>query len=258
MSKIPYRHVDLSIEVEGKRLKALDTALADHETQSAIVIAGEIANDLRGCGDEGLVADAPEAVAVAKALEAVVRTIAGNRRALLPLRKRFPRLSRVIKDPWSTERVEPAVAELVATLAKRQRTSVRVDPELNCKIDTDGVLGRADLVDDILVFSYRRRPVARVEGPRQKLMLLGELIGDDHRLTPDRLLAIEVPKDIAAFRESVEAGETEVAALLAEGRNLVEAAERLVCALYAIPTEMEDEVVAHAVSRAEAAAATHE
>lgn len=89
-------------------------------------------------------------------------------------------------------------------------------------------------------------------------MLLGELVGDDHRLTPDRLAAVEVPKDVGAFRDSVEAAEGEVAALLADGRVLVEAAERLVCALYAIPGELEDEVVAHAVARAEAAAAARD
>jgi len=32
----------------------------------------------------------------------------------------------------------------------------------------------------------------------------------------------------------------------------VEAAERLVCALYGVPTELADEVVAHAVARAKA------
>jgi hypothetical protein len=254
MKEIPYRHVDLSVAVGGERLKTLDSALGNRRTQAAAAIVDEIAADLRGRGDEGLAADAPEAVEAARALEAIVRAIAANRVALLPLRKGFPKLSRVVKDPWSTERVDPAVAEFVAALPKRQRTSVRVDPELNRTIDTDGVLGHAQLVDDALVFSYRRHPVARVEGPREKLMLLGELVGDDHRLTPDRLAAVEVPKDVVAFRDSVETAEKDVAAMLAEGRALVETAERLVCALYAIPRGLEDEVVAHAVARVEAAA----
>jgi Eco57I restriction-modification methylase len=258
MKEIPYRHVDVSVATDETRIKGLDAALDGRETDSAVAIAEEIAADLRDCGDEGLAADAPEAVRAAKALEIVVRAIADNRRALLPFRKRFPKLSRVVKDPWSAERVDPAVVEFVAALPKRQRTSVRVDPELNPEIDTDGVLGRAQVVDDALVFSYRRHPVARVEGPREKLVLLGELIGDDHRLTPDRLAAVEVPKEVASFRESIEAEEAEVATLLVEGRALVEAAERLVCALYAVPKELEDEVVAHAVARAEAVAAAHD
>jgi len=36
----------------------------------------------------------------------------------------------------------------------------------------------------------------------------------------------------------------------ASGFDVVEAAERLVCALYAVPPELTDEVVAHAVARA--------
>jgi hypothetical protein len=63
-------------------------------------------------------------------------------------------------------------------------------------------------------------------------------------------LGIELPRDIAAFKEEIVATATEVRQLLDAGRQLVEAAERLVCALYAVPKELEDEVVAHAVARA--------
>jgi len=38
--------------------------------------------------------------------------------------------------------------------------------------------------------------------------------------------------------------------LLGEGRRLVEEIERLVCALYDLPAELTDAVVAHAVARA--------
>ena len=94
----------------------------------SVEIAAEIEGGLRKSKDDGLAADAPEAVEGAKA-EAIVRAIADNRRALLPLRKRFPALSRVVKDPWSTEPVGPEVAEFVAALPKKKRASVRVDPE---------------------------------------------------------------------------------------------------------------------------------
>ncbi|HEY8866265.1 MAG TPA: hypothetical protein VIM22_04975 [Solirubrobacteraceae bacterium] len=42
--------------------------------------------------------------------------------------------------------------------------------------------------------------------------------------------------------------------LLQDGRLLVEAAERLVCRLYSMPRELEDEILAHATGRAERAA----
>lgn len=57
----------------------------------------------------------------------------------------------------------------------------------------------------------------------------------------------------AVFRSGVESARGEVAALLSEGRILVGVAERLVCALYGIPSDLSDEVVAHAVARAGAA-----
>ena len=217
-------------------------------------IAAEIGAALRARADAGLAADAPEAVEAARALETIVRAIAGNRRALLLFRKRFPALARVVKDPWSTEAVDPAVAEFVAALPKKARGSVRVDPELSCSIDTDGPLGHLTLEDESLLFLYRRHPVARVDGPREKLMVLGEVIGDAKKPMPADLLAAEVPRDTAAFRAEVEGSKAEVGDLLERGRILVEAAERLVCALYAVPKELEDAVVAHAVARAKAAA----
>jgi hypothetical protein len=75
-------------------------------------------------------------------------------------------------------------------------------------------------------------------------------LADARKLMPSDLLATEAPRDVDAFREGVEGAQAKVAGLLAEGRVLVEAAERLVCALYAVPRDLEDEVVAHAVARA--------
>lgn len=249
MKEIPYRHVDLSSKVEEKRLKRLEEALKKGDVKRSAAIAAEIGGDLRARSDDGLAVDAPEAVEAAKALEAIVRAIGDNRRALLPLRKRFPTLGRVVKDPWSTEPVDPDVGEFVVDLPKKKRASVRVDPDLNCSIDTDGTLGSVMFDGTGLVFSYRRHPVARVDGPDEKLMLLAELLAERKKLQPADLLAAEVPRDIAAFRAEVERAGEEVSRLLGGGRVLVEAAERLVCALYAIPLDLTDEVVAHAIAR---------
>lgn len=107
------------------------------------------------------------------------------------------------------------------------------------------------------MFSYRRRPVARVDGPAEKLMLLAELLADTAKLQPADLLATEVPRDIEAFRAGVESAGEEVGRLLGDGRVLVEGVERLVCALYAIPLDLTDEVVAHATTRAATHAGSH-
>lgn len=71
---------------------------------------------------------------------------------------------------------------------------------------------------------------------------------------PSDLMGTEVPRSIESFKTLVKQAQAEVEALLTEGRILVEAAERLVCALYAVPVKLEDEVVAHAVARSKAAA----
>jgi hypothetical protein len=255
MKEMPYRHVDLTVKVDGQRLKALKAALKKGRAENASGVAVGIAADLRAGGEAGRAVDAPEAVEAAKALEQVVRAIADNRRALLPYRDRFPSLTRVVKDPWSAEEVDPTVDAFVSALPKKQRASVRVDPELSHSVETDGVLGRYSFEEDSLVFRFRREVAARVDGPLEKLMVLAELIGDERRLMPPDLLAMEVPRSVDALHGAVDAAGAEVKELLAEGRALVEAAERLVCALYAVPAELEDEVVSHALARAEANAA---
>jgi hypothetical protein len=132
---------------------------------------------------------------------------------------------------------------------------VRVDPELEHSVETDGVLGRCGIEEGSLVFRYRRQIVARVNGPKEKLMLLETLLGEAGRLTAADLIGTEVPRSIETFKVLVEGSQVEVEARLAEGRTLVEATERLVCALYAVPTDLENEVVAHAIARSKAAAA---
>jgi hypothetical protein len=241
---------DLSVKIEARRLRKLESALKKNDTDAAMEVTAELCARLRAAGEPVLGPEAPEAVEVGRALEVVVRAIADNRRALLAYRDRFPDLSTVVKDPWSTEAVGPDPEAFVRALAKSRRASVRVDPELSVSIDPDGVLGRPGIEDNALVFRYRGKPVARVDGPRDKLVLLGELTALARQTTPDGFLAAEVPRDVEDFKATVEKASAEVGQLVESGRVLVEAAERLVCALYAIPADLEEEVIAHAVKRA--------
>jgi hypothetical protein len=250
MKEIPYRHVDLSIKVPGERLQKLDAALKAHDALEAGALADAIGSDLRARGADGLGADAPEALEAARALEAFVRAIADNRRALLPFRDRFPELARVVKDPWSTKVVDPVVAPFVGALPKKNRASVRVDPELKSSFETDATLGKGTLRDGKLVFAYRKKEVARIDGPPDKLLLLSELLAEQTRLMPADVLGAELPRDVDAFRDEVEETKSRVSELLAQGRDFVEAAERLVCALYGVSPELEEDVVAHAMARA--------
>ena len=146
--------------------------------------------------------------------------------------------------------MDPDPGPFVALWPKKKRASVRVDPDLKIEIRTDGTLGNAKIEGDSLVLRYRRQKVARVTGPLDKLLLLSEVLAPTAKLTPTGLKATELPRDIVEFRATVEAAREEVATLLGNGRVLVEAAERLVCALYALPADLEDEVVAHAIARA--------
>lgn len=252
MARIPYRHVavdDIGLFSERKNLSK---KLRGNHVDEGLSVVGAIADALRDSGDEGLRLDAPEAIRAGQALEVLVEAIADNRRALLPFRKRFPALVRVIKDPWSAEIVDPDARAFVDALPKKKRASVRVDPELQVEVVTDGMLGRAQMEEAALVFRYRRHEVGRVTGPRERLVFLAELCAGLHRPTPDDLLGVELPRDIAVFKEEIVTTAAEVRELLDDGRQLVEAAERLVCALYAVPKELEDEVVSHAVARANA------
>ena len=88
---------------------------------------------------------------------------------------------------------------------------------------------------------------AMLAGASEGIPLLEHVVGgtaDEHLL--DTLL----PKDIAAFRARAEKRRTAVEALLKERRELVERIERLVCAVYDVPDDLTEQVVAHAVRRA--------
>lgn len=58
------------------------------------------------------------------------------------------------------------------------------------------------------------------------------------------------PKDMDAFERTVAVLEATVKGLLDDGSTMVERVERLVCALYGLPDELTEDVVAHARARA--------
>lgn len=252
MSKIPYRYLNIGKKKATPRLKGLKASLKDGDVESTTKLTAAVIEDLRVTGGNGLLANSSTAFETASALEMVVERLAENRRALLSYRESFPELARVVKDPWSTETVDPDAKAFVDALPKKVRASIRVDPDIVTEIGTDGPVGRAALKDGALVFSFGRQQVARLEGPIDKVMLLSEVLSGLGRLTSPDLLKVELPRDIDGFRERVESASADVVALLAEGRILVEAAERLVCAIYGVPPDLTDEVVAHAVARTRA------
>lgn len=179
-----------------------------------------------------------------------MRAIADNRRRLLPLRDLFPELSRTVKDPWRARVPQLSEREGVRALPARDTASVRIDPELTVKVDTDGPLGRGAIAQDVLVFTRARQTTAEVRGPARRLELLGLLLEGGRRLMPADLEAILLPRDLDAFAGWRELRRTEVAELLEAGRVLVEAVERIVCRLYGVPPELEEAVVRHAAARA--------
>ncbi len=176
----------------------------------------------------------------------LVRELAANRRALLPHRSVVRDLGRIVKDPWKDGPVEIDLPALVRSLPASERVSVRLDSRLEKTLRTKphgrprreaaGVLG------------FRRgRETARVEGEEALLDLLEATIGGK---AVDDVSGVELPKDVLGpGRLAAERAEI-VYGLLADGRRLVEHIERLVCALYDVPDELADEIIAHAVARA--------
>ena len=127
---------------------------------------------------------------------------------------------------------------------------MRIDPELNLRIDTDGPLGRGAIAEHRLVFTHARRTTAEVVGPARRLALLMKLLEGRQRLMPADLEAALLPRDLDVFANWCKARQIEVTELLEEGRVLVEAVERIVCRLYGVPPELEEAVVRHATERA--------
>jgi hypothetical protein len=241
MNEIPYRHV-VSPDgwVPSDDVEMLAEAVAAGDVQTAVTHAAAVQ---WAVGSQAGDADA------AAAVEHLVRAIAANRQALLPLRSLAPELRRAVKTPWRTHGVEVDRAAVLSELPASAARSVRLDPTLAVSITTDRVLGRAQSEEGALVFIHARRPTARVEGPQDRLALLAEVLGKG-RLMPDELLSVRMPASLGAFAEETARKQEEINELLAAGRQLVEAVERLVCALYNLPETLTELVVDSAVTRA--------
>ena len=108
--------------------------------------------------------------------------------------------------------------------------------------------GRAKrLADDTLVFRRGRNETGRVIGDATLLDLVEDALSGR---TSDAPTKLRLPKSLPSFHAVAQARATEVSDLLSEGRRLVEEVERLVCALYEVPDDLTDAIVAHAVARA--------
>jgi hypothetical protein len=182
-------------------------------------------------------------------LEALVRAIADNRRALIPHRDAFAGLGATVKDPWRTTAPPPSEAVLLGALPAAQRRSLRIDPTLTLSISAEP-LGRAEWDGSSLTFVYKRATTGEVGGPPHLLTLLARLLHGRTGLRRKDVERVELPKDPDAFSALVADRHVTVQRLLDEGRRLVEEAERLVCALYDVPSGLEEAVVAHAAQRA--------
>jgi hypothetical protein len=192
----------------------------------------------------------PEGDPRAERIAELVRAVAANRRALLPHRAVVRELGRIVKDPWRDGPVVIDRAALTGELPKAATISVRLDPELTVRVAAMP-LGKARREgSDALAFRRVAAETGRVEGPERRLDLLEEILG---RGPVEDVRAVVLPRDLEAFEALAAQRARVVSDLLAEGRRLVEEVERLVCALYGLPDELADEVVAHAVGRAASA-----
>lgn len=242
MARMPYRHVPAST-AETTRLTQLEGSLTARAGEGVLSVARDIAGRLRDGDDEGAEA--------AAALERIVRAIAANRTELLPHRKVVPELVAAVKDPWRTGPLALDKRSFVAELPKGETRSVRLDDELDVQVtETDGTLGRARRDDGVLVFRRGQKTTARVSGPHERLALLEAAVVGQTQLLEADLLGVLMPRDHDKFASWVDERAAEVEGLMRTGRLLAEAAERLVCALYGLPTELEDSVVDHALARA--------
>jgi hypothetical protein len=254
MNEMPYRHVPTPKGwTPGPAVARLDDALVADDVAAVV----ETADTVRSA------VGTPEGDADARtAIEHLVRGIATNRRALLPLRALAPKLRRAVKNPWRTHGVDVDPAGALADLPEEIVRSVRLDPALTLEVLTDGVLGRPQLEEtldgSVLRFRHSRRITATVEGPQERLTLLLRTLPTSGRLTGEDLRGVRVPVDLDAFERAVMLRQAEIQRLLDDGRALVEAVERLVCALYAVPAPLTERVVASAVSRAGTTAAEEE
>jgi hypothetical protein len=165
MYEMPYRHVRApETWTPGANVEAIVERLAggnvDATLEAAALVRAAVGSP---AGDADAVA----------AVEHLVRAIAANRRTLLSLRSIAPELRRAVKNPWRTHGVRVDRAAVLAEMAPATTRSVRLDPEFTLSVMTDGVLGRSRTEDGALVFTHARKLTARIEGPHDRLTLLG-------------------------------------------------------------------------------------
>jgi hypothetical protein len=183
-------------------------------------------------------------------LASLVREIASNRRALLPHRAAFPELERLVKDPWKTGPVELDDRALIAELPANQKVSIRLDARLDLELRERARARVVRTEQTRLSLERGKRDIGRISGGVDTLDLLEQVLsGSADGNVGETLL----PNDLVAFRTLADERRGAVADLLADGRRLVEEVERLVCALYDVPDELTEDVIAHAVTRAASA-----
>ena len=239
MNAMPYRHVPVAADWSpSARATALETALEGAEDRLLPVVR-ELINGIGNADGDA---------AAFRAVEVLVRAVAANRRALLPLRAVAPELARVVKSPWRTHGVEVNRAAVAAGLPAVETASVRLDPALTLEVTSDGALGRPAIDGERLTFRHARKVTATVDGPVARLEVVAQA------LTPTAaaagLVSVLVPKDVSVLDVACADAQQAIDDGLARGRLLVEAVERLVCALYGLDPKLTELVIASAVSRA--------
>jgi hypothetical protein len=189
----------------------------------------------------------PAGDARADQIAELVRAIAVNRHALLPQRAVVRGLDRIVKDPWKTGPVEVDRRALIAELPHEETVSLRLDSGLEVDLDKPGPVRVARASPAVLELRRGTRVLGRIGGDPARLDLVEHVLGskaDEH--VADTLL----PKNAEAFSARIAERKRLVESLLTEGRELVERVERLVCAIYDVPDDLTEQVVAHAVRRA--------
>jgi hypothetical protein len=104
-----------------------------------------------------------------------------------------------------------------------------------------------------LTFRDGRAVTATVDGPAERLDVVANALAPGD-VAAD-LLSVLVPKDMAVLDGAAASAQSTIDVLLDRGRVLVEAVERLVCALYHVDPRLTDLVVESAVARAGTVAA---
>jgi hypothetical protein len=176
----------------------------------------------------------------------LVRRIADNRRTLLTHRSAVRDLDRIVKDPWRTGPVEIDESALLGELPSVETVSLRLDSTLEIAFEEPARCRVSRASPRRLELRRGRRVAGSVEGVPRRLDLLEHVLGGN---ADEHLLDTLLPKDDDAFARLVAEHAVKVRRLLEEGRELVEQVERLACAVYDVPDDLTEQVVAHAVRR---------